>query len=567
MASRFSLEAILTLTDKLTSPYKRTTNKVTALNRGLSKSFDKLNRGINRGLKRITQVGIVALGAGLAFATREFIRLDDSITQAGAKFKDLDTTSANYKDTLKELSMAARDVGKVTEFSAVDAAGALDKFAMAGFNSSQSMALLMGTTNLATAAGTDLTTAVDIATDSLGAFNLVTEDTIQLEKNLTRISDVMAKTTTTANTSLEEMFESVKAGAPAFTAAGQSIESFAALTGVMANAGIKGSISGTNLRNIMLRLSKPTGEAAGVIKELGIQTQDSEGNFLDIIDIIGQFEKGLNGMGSAQRTAALTTVFGARAVTGMNILLAEGSAALGSYREDIINSGGASKTMAEAMRQSLGNRLKVIKSGLTEIGLKFIEAFEEKGRGAIDKLIVGIQNFDVKPLVDGAVRFMDFMEKAIPIVKKFGPILLGIVAAIKAWSIAQVILNIALNANPIMLWVTAIAAVVLGIDLLIKKWQEFKEGTSKVKLQQTIEADNARERARAAIGGATLPGATAGFNPAAMLNARQEQAVQETRRVEESRQRNDIFLHGPTGTGISTTPGGAPEQAVRLGVQ
>ena len=567
MGSKFSLEAILSLTDNLSRPYQTTTNKITGLNRGLSRSFDKLNTGINRGLKRIAQVGIVALGAGVAIATREFIKLDDAVVQAGAKFKDLDVRSSDYQQTLKQISNASREAVKGTEFLASAGAGALDKFAMAGFTSAQSMALLKGTVDVGTAANTDLVTAVDIATDSLGAFNLVVEDATQLEKNLTRVSDVMVKTTTTANTSFEEMFESVKAGAPAFTAAGQSLETFATLTGIMANAGIKGAVSGTNLRNIMLRLSKPTGEASDVLKTLGIQTQDANGDFLDIVDIIGQFEKGLKGMGSAQRTAALTTVFGARAVTGMNVLLAEGSNALGTYREDLINSGGASKTMAEAMRQSLGNRLKVIKSGLTEIGLKFIEAFEEKGRGALDKLIVGIQNFDVQPIVDGVVKVFNWLEKWGPTMIKLAPWILGVAAAIKVWAIAQGVLNLALMANPIMLWVTAIAAVILGIGVLAKKWEEF-QNRNKVVTPQEVQEAKARERAQASIGGSNLPGAAVvGFNPATMLNARQDQAVQETRRVEENRQRNDIYLHGPSGAGLSTTPGGSPELAVQLGVQ
>ena len=155
MASRFSLEAILSLTDQLTRPYKRTTNKVTALNRTMSNSFKKLNQGINRGLKRIAQVGLIALGAGLAFATREFIRLDDAVVQAGAKFKDLDVRASDYQQTLKEISNASREAVKGTEFMASAGAGALDKFAMAGFDSAQAMALLMSTTDLATAAGTE----------------------------------------------------------------------------------------------------------------------------------------------------------------------------------------------------------------------------------------------------------------------------------------------------------------------------------------------------------------------------------------------------------------------------
>jgi len=363
MASKFSLSAILSLTDNLTRPYKNTTRKVTAMNRTLGRSFDRLNRGINKTAKFLAKglavgagIGLAAIGAGLVIATREFINLDNSITKAGAKFKDLDVTSADYQDRLKELSAAARDVGSDTEFMASEAAGALDKFALAGFKSAQAMALLRGTTNIATASGSELITAVDIATDTLGAFNLMVDDTIQLEKNLNRVSDVMVKTTTTANTSLEELFESVKKGGPAFTAAGQDIETFSTLAGIMANAGVKGADAGTNLRNVMLRLAKPTGEAADVLKQLGIITQDEAGNFRDIIDIIGDFERGLVGMGTAQRTAALTTVFGARAVTGMNILLAEGSDNLRDYRDTLLESGGAAETMAEAMRQSIGNR-------------------------------------------------------------------------------------------------------------------------------------------------------------------------------------------------------------------
>ena len=319
-----------------------------------------------------------------------FVQLDDNITNAGAKFKDLDTTSSTYAETLDKLSQAARAVGRDTEFSATDAAGALDKMAMAGLTSSQSMELLRSTTNLATAAGTDLTTAVDIATDSLGAFD------VEANKfNLDKVSDQIAKVTTTANTDILSMFESIKSGAPAFTAAGQQISTFNSLVGKLANAGIKGSESGTALRNMILRLSKPTGEASKVIDSLGVQTQDSQGNFRNIIDIIGDFEKGLEGMGTAQKTAALTTVFGARAVTSFNILLNQGAEELKKYEKSIEDSTGASITMADAIRNSLGNRLKVLKSGLTEIGLQFIDAFEDKGRAAIDKIIQVIQNFDI----------------------------------------------------------------------------------------------------------------------------------------------------------------------------
>ncbi|KKK77795.1 hypothetical protein LCGC14_2850010, partial [marine sediment metagenome] len=47
----------------------------------------------------------------------------------------------------------------------------------------------------------------------------------------------------------------------------------------------------------------------------------------------------------------------------------------------------------------------------------------------------------------------------------------------------------------------------------------------------------------------------------------QQTRTQTQRTIEERNQRHDIFLHGPSGAGISQTPGGFPEQAVSLGTQ
>lgn len=613
MASRFSLEAILSLTDQLTGPYRQTTNKITAMNRGLTGSFGRLNRGINKTvgfvgtqMKRAAMIGLTALTVATGAAAREFVRLDDSIVNAGAKFKDLDSTSSTFAGSLKELSSAARAVGADTEFSAVDAAGALDKFAMAGISAEQSMALLRGTTNLATAAGTDLTTAVDIATDSLGAFGQMTDDTILLEQRLTTMSDQMAKTTTTANTSLTDLFEAVGKGARTFTDAGQSMATFNSFAGVMANATIKGGEAGTALRNVMLRLSKPSKEAAEQLKALGVVTQDSNGDFLDIVDIISQFETGLKDMGTQQRTAALGTIFGAKTVNGFNVLLGEGSDELRKYREQIIDSAGASKTMAEAIRTSLGNRIKVLKSGLTELGLQFIEAFEVQGRGALDEIINRVQNFDMQPVIDTVKNvarefkvfitdvgpsFTEMIEKfqkinmdkvvsnlksvlgligdVIPKLIEFAPEILIVAAAIKVWAGAQALLNTGLLTSPLGAFVAAAGALLLLMDQVEKKFglgqKVVDEYGGGIGSREFEEGRRERHAARQAAESETDPRRQ-------RLAARERAKMQEVQNqrnmaMEEMAQRTDIFLHGPAGSGISDTPGGTPQQAVKLGAQ
>lgn len=476
-------------------------NRIKGMDKGMKRFGDTSTRAFRKAsrsgsqfgttLKAILSADLIKSGfrlvtQGVSAAATEFVNYDQAITSASAKFKGLNTTTIEGQKTLQSLMDTARELGATTEFSATQAAQGLDFLAMAGFSAEQAIATLPGVVNLATVAEVDLARATDIASDSLGAFGLMTEDTIQLQKNFTRVNDVFAKTMTTANTNMESLFESVTKGGPAFTAAGQSIETFAALTGIMANSGVKGAEAGTSLRNVMLRLAKPAGDAAKVMNRLGVKTQDSQGDFRDVIDILADFEKGLKGMGSAQRTAALSTVFGARSVTGINILLQEGTASLRDYRKGLIDSGGASKRMADIMRGSINNQLASLKSAAFEVGFQFIDTFKDKIAPAIKSFTESIRGIDVPAIVENFKSFID-------VAMRFRGVLFGMAAgwvafkvamgaaamiqgiqtfiaftsALRAAAAAQGILNAIMMANPLGLVITAIAALVAGVILLI----------------------------------------------------------------------------------------------------
>lgn len=362
---------------------------------------DKMTKTVKRMTKAVAgfaKIGIAAVGVGLALTAREFANYEHAITSSSAKFGDLNLATVEGQKQLKALGQIARDVGAKTQFSATEAAQGLDYLAMAGFSVQQAIVGLPQVIDLATVGNMDLARATDISSDALGAFNMMTKDSTQLQKNMTKINDVMAKTITSSNTDLETLFETIKNGAPSFTAAGQSIESFNALAGAMANAGVKGQKSGIALKNVMLKLANPTGVAAKIIKDLGVRTQDSSGNFRDVIDILADFEKGLKGMGTAQKTAALATVFGARTVTGINILLSTGSDALREYRKSLKESTGAAAKMADIVRGTLINRLKALKSTVIELGFKFIESFAGPAGEGIKSLTEAIRNINVEPI-------------------------------------------------------------------------------------------------------------------------------------------------------------------------
>lgn len=496
----FSIATVFKLIDKITAPMRRATLSTKKFSNAFKSDIRRaqyqvaalatsIKTKLMGAITMVASTGFFALAMGIGYAVREFISFDHAIIQAGAKFKDLKPGTEEYKKSLKELGVAARKVGAETQFSATEAGKGLDFLAMAGFKSKQAIALLPKTVELATATSMDLARATDIASDSLGAFGLMTNNTAQLTKNLARVNDVFAKTTTSTNVTLEMLFEAVKKGGPALTGMGQSIETFSAATGILAQSGIKGGEAGTALRNTMLSLAKPTGEAATIVKKLGINVKDQKGNFKDLFVILKDLEKGMAKYGNVEKAAMLKTVFGKRTVTALNVVLAsmknktkDGVSELEALRNTLEKSKGSAAAMAAEMRKSLLNRLKILGSTLIEVGLKFVSAFSKQGGNALDSITESISKFDVKPITDGILKTISFIKDTIDVLKPFKPLIMGIIIALGIYklavfaaAIAQGVFNAAMTANPIGLVIVAIGLLVGAIVWLTQNWDKVKK--------------------------------------------------------------------------------------------
>lgn len=383
------------------------------------KAFKKASRsarGFGSVLKGVLGAQVISRGVGLLTqgmreVTSQFISFDDSIVSASAKFSDLNLATKEGQRTMDELKKTAREVGETTQFTATQAAKGLDNMALAGFTARQSMALLKPMVDLSTVAQVDFNEATEIAVKSLGAFGLRTKDTAKLTANFARVNDVLSMTTARSAARITDLFESIQAGAPEFIASGQELETFTTLLAKMADSSIVGSRAGTLLRNAMLRLANPTKEARSILGQLGVTVKDEKNNFRDFIDILADFEKGTKGLGDVQKAAALDVVFGKKAIGGMTIALQVGSKALREFRDEQRNAAGSSKDMADIIRLSLGNRLKALKSAAVEVGFRFLDAFDERGAKAIERLTESLRNFDVKPLISGMETVLVLLDK------------------------------------------------------------------------------------------------------------------------------------------------------------
>ena len=125
-----------------------------------------------------------------------------------------------------------------------------------------------GIMNLAAASGESLASTSDIVTDALTAFGLKASDS-------GHFADVLAAASTNANTNvslLGESFQYVASTAGAFKF---STEDTVLALGLMANAGIKGSQAGNNLKNALVNMIKPTKKQAEAMMQLGFITTET----------------------------------------------------------------------------------------------------------------------------------------------------------------------------------------------------------------------------------------------------------------------------------------------------
>jgi TP901 family phage tail tape measure protein len=395
---------------------------------------------------------IAAVGFAMAGVITKGAEFEQTLVGAAARFGDgIDKNSKQFE----RMSDLARRLGADTEFTASQAAGGLNFLAKAGFNAELSMRLLPGIVDLATASELDLARASDIATDALGAFGLATGTNEQIQKRFVKLSDQMAKTTRISNVNMEELFETIKKGGPAATAAGVPVETFLGFTAQLAGAGLKASDAGTALKNIFLQLVKVPVQKK--LKGIGVAVLDSENKMRDFADIIDDIKTAFDdkGLSKAQGAGFLNEVFGLRGITGAATAIANGTAQFRGLRDSISNSVGETENLAEVLRDTRAGKIKEMQSAFESLQLSISAANNE----GILALIEGVRD---------ALRATDAFVQRNPGLTKFLGIMLAIGAAalVVAGVFAAVSAAVAFVAGSAAALVTLVAGVAIGIG----KW-------------------------------------------------------------------------------------------------
>ena len=259
--------------------------------------------------------GELMTAAGLGYSLYKPVNEAADFEQAMARvnavaFSGAGRDKAADAEAFKALQEQARQLGRDTQFTAVQAAQSQENLARAGFKANEIIAAMPGLLNMAAAEGMDLATASDIAASTLRGFKMNADQA-------NRVADVLAQTSAASNTSISGLGESMKMVAPVAANLGVSVEEVSAMLGIMGNAGIKGTESGSALRNAFLRLAQEPKSVEKALAKLGVASRDAQGNMRNLPDILTALSEKMKDMGEADKTKYLADIFGVRSVSGM----------------------------------------------------------------------------------------------------------------------------------------------------------------------------------------------------------------------------------------------------------
>ncbi|ENM3358717.1 phage tail tape measure protein, partial [Escherichia coli] len=242
------------------------------------------------------------------------------------------------------------------QFTASDAASGQSFLAMAGFTPQAIQAALPGVLNMALAGGVELGETADIGSNILTQFNLTADQ-------MDRVGDTLTAAFTRTNTDLRALGETMKYTGPVAAKLGISLEEAAAMAGMLANNGLRGSDAGTAMRASLSRLASPPKAAADALKELGVSVADARGKMRPMEDVLLDLYKATQKYGQVDQVSFFKDIAGEEAFVGLQTLVAAaGSGELQKLTRELQGARGEADRVAKVMADNLDGDLKNLDS-------------------------------------------------------------------------------------------------------------------------------------------------------------------------------------------------------------
>ncbi|PHA00944.1 phage tail tape measure protein [Bacillus pseudomycoides] len=461
-ASVQSLSSVNAAIDRNTTSLNRAREGEARLRNEIHETNEQLERQtslFHRATERMQSIGNTMQDVGgtigatfMSGATAAGLALGKAVSTAAdfeAQMSRVGAIAGASSGELLLLKDSALELGSSTSKSASEVALGMENLAASGYNVNQIISAMPGIISAAEASGEDMAMVSETVASALNSFGLEA-------KEASHVADVLAQAANQSAAGVSDMQYTFKYAAPVAKMLGMSMEELAAATGIMADAGIKGEQSGTTLRAALLRLADPPKEAAEALDELGVNIKNTDGSMRPFADIVGDLKNKTDDMANAQKAAALSSIFGQEAVSGMLAVIEKGPDKLNAMTKALKESDGAAKATAKQMKDNLKGAVQELDGAM--------ETAQITIGNALTPAIISLSN-GIKGAVDWFNNLDESTQKTIATGAALTVGLVGVVGVLGLLTAAVG----ALLANPVVLGIVAATGAIAGLGLGLMK--------------------------------------------------------------------------------------------------
>lgn len=401
-------------TERTTSKVEGRLQKLTAKTWDITiKLKDKTISGLDKINNALTSpLGILGVGAGA-------VGIGGLITNSAQKSMDFTAEISNIKaltgiqgEELDSVRKRALELGKTTQFSALEAAKGMTELLKAGISVKDVMGeASKAALDLASAGDLSLPEAAEIMSTSMNAFKM--NDPI-------KVANLLAGAANASATDVHEMKYALSQVSNVAGGKGLTMDDVSVGLALFAQNSLKGSDAGTSMKTMLERLIPKTKPAIEAFEKLGLLEADggsafydAQGNIKSIEEIANLLHNSMKDLTKEQQASLLDDMFGSDAIRGGTVLIREGAEGIRKMRQEMTKFT-ASQVAQEKWNNALGSivRLKSafdtfqiealhpIEPAITKISNAFTDFFSNAERlETIKSTVAGIS--------DEIIAFMD----------------------------------------------------------------------------------------------------------------------------------------------------------------
>lgn len=316
----------------------------------------------------------------------------DAGSSFDAAMSEVSAISGSTGDELASLRDKAREMGATTKFTATESANAFKYMAMAGWKTADMLNGIDGVLNLAAASGADLATTSDIVTDALTAMGYSAEDAGRLadvmaaaatnsNTNVEMMGETFKYAAAVAGSLGYSMEDTATAIGLMANAGIKSSQAGTALRSIM-----------TRLATDAGGSSKKLGALGTLTETLGIAFYNTDGTARDFMDVIKDLREVWGQYDDEMQINLAKSIAGQEALSGFLAIVNASESDFNKLTNAISNANGAAEQMANTMIDNLTGDVTIAKSAFEGFQINLYEKFEPVLRMIVQAFIDFIEN-------------------------------------------------------------------------------------------------------------------------------------------------------------------------------